>query len=61
MKLYEFLKERKMCCEDTVLWTESAIADKNKAQYKAQLIEIRQHLHRLWDIYDEILKEELKK
>ena len=61
MRITEFLKERKVVCEDTVLWVESALGDKNMTQYKNQLKEIREDLHRLWHNYDHILKEELKK
>lgn len=61
MKLIEFLKDRKIDCEDTVVWVESALADKNMKKHKENLLGIRDDLHRLWHKYDIILKEEEKK
>ena len=61
MKLVNYLKERKIICEDTVLWVESALNDEALVEHKYKLEEIREDLHRLWKNYDHILKREEKK
>ena len=61
MKLIEYIKERKLVCEDTVMWVECAINDEKMEKYKPVLEGIRNDLHRLWDKYDYIYQEEKEK